>query len=65
MLAINTAGIYPEIRLIYTGSMTPDEICYKDYWLAMINPCIADCPENLLSLLKRHAKPMPYFEVDD
>jgi hypothetical protein len=53
MLAIDTAGTYPEIQLLYTGSMTPGEICYKVYWLAMIDPCIADSPENLLSPLKR------------
>jgi hypothetical protein len=53
MLAINTAGIYPEIKLMHTGSMTPGEICYKVYWLATIDPCIADSPENLLSLLTR------------
>jgi hypothetical protein len=53
MLAINTAGIYPEIQSMYTGSMTPGDICYKVYWVAMINPCIANPPENLLSLLKR------------
>jgi hypothetical protein len=39
--------------LMYTGSMTPGEICYKVYWLATIDPCIADSPENLLSLLTR------------
>jgi hypothetical protein len=53
MLAINTASTYPEIQLLYIGSMTPDEICYKVYWLAMIDPCVADSPENLLSPLKR------------
>jgi hypothetical protein len=54
MLAIDTAGTYPEIQLLYTGSMTPGEICYyKVSWLATINPCVADSPENLLSLLKR------------
>jgi hypothetical protein len=53
MLAINTAGTYPEIQLLYTGSMTPGEICYKVYWLETIDPCIADSPENLLSPLKR------------
>jgi hypothetical protein len=53
MLDIDTAGTYPEIQLMYTGSMTPGEICYKDYWLATIDPCIADSPENLLSPLKR------------
>jgi hypothetical protein len=53
MLAINIAGIYPDIQSMYTGSMTPGEICYKVYWLATINPCIADSPEKLISLLKR------------
>jgi hypothetical protein len=53
MLAIATAGTYPEIQLLYTGSMTPGEICYKVCWLATIDPCIADSPENLLSILKR------------
>jgi hypothetical protein len=53
MLAIETASIYPEIQPMYTGSMTPGKICYKVYWLATINPCIADSPENLLSFLKR------------
>ncbi len=53
MHAIDTAGTYPEIQLLYPGSMTPDEICYKVSWLATINPCVADSPENLLSLLKR------------
>ena len=28
--------------------MTPGEICYKVYWLATINPFIAESPENLL-----------------
>jgi hypothetical protein len=50
MLAIDTASTYPEIQLQYTGSMTPGEICYKVYWLATIDPCIADFPENLLPL---------------
>jgi hypothetical protein len=53
MLAINTAGTYPEIQLLYTGLMTTDEICYKVYWPARIDPCIADSLENLLFLLKR------------
>jgi hypothetical protein len=53
MLAIDNAVTYPEIQLLYTGSMTPGEICYKVSWLAMINPCVADSPVNLLSLLKR------------
>jgi hypothetical protein len=53
MLAINTAGTYPEIHLLYTGSKALGEICYKVYWLATIDPCVADSPERLLSLLKR------------
>ncbi len=53
MLAIDTAGTYPEIQLLYTGSMTPGEICYKVYWLEMTDPCVADSPENLLSPSKR------------
>ena len=53
MLAIDTAGTYPEIQLLYTGSMTPGEICCKVSWLVTINPYVADSPENLLSLLKR------------
>jgi hypothetical protein len=53
MLAIDIAGIYPEIQLLYTGSMTPGKICYKVSWLATIDPCVADFPENLLSPLKR------------
>jgi hypothetical protein len=53
MLAIDTAGTYPEIQSWYTGSMTPGEICYKVFWLATIDPCIADSPENLISLLRR------------
>ncbi len=50
MLAIDTASTYPEIQLLYTGLMTPGKICYKVYQLAMIDPCIADFPENLLPL---------------
>ncbi len=53
MLAIDTAGTYPEIQLLYTGSTTPSEICCKVSWLATIDPWIADSPENLLSLLKK------------
>jgi hypothetical protein len=53
MLAIDTASTYPEIQLLYTGSMTPGEICNKVYWLAMINPCIADSQENVLSPIMR------------
>ncbi len=52
-LLIQQAPNYPEILLLYTGSMIPGEISYKVSWLAMINPCVADSPENLLSLLKR------------
>jgi hypothetical protein len=53
MLPINTSGIYAEIQSMYNGSMVPGEICYKVYWLATINPCVAGSPEKLLSLLKR------------
>ncbi len=53
MLAIDIAGTYLEITLLYTGSMTPGEICYKVCWLATTDPCVADSPENLLSPLKR------------
>ncbi len=53
MLAINIAGTYPEIQLLYTGIMTPDAICLKVCWLAATDPCIADSPENFLSPLKR------------
>jgi hypothetical protein len=52
MLAIDTAGNL-EIQLLYTESMTPGEICYKVYWLATTNPCVANFPENLLYPLKR------------
>jgi hypothetical protein len=38
MIAIDTAGTYPEIELLYTGSINPSEICYKVYWLATIDP---------------------------
>ncbi len=64
MLAIDTAGTYPEIQLLYTGSMTPGEICYKVYWLAMIDPCIADSPENLLFPLKRLILITKYHDGD-
>jgi hypothetical protein len=37
MLAINIAA--PEIFLLYTGSMTPGEICYKVCQLARTDPC--------------------------
>ncbi len=53
MLAVDTAGTYPEIQLLYPGSMTPGEFCYKVSWLATIDHCVADSPEHLLSLLKR------------
>jgi hypothetical protein len=53
MLAIDRAGTYPEIQLLFTGSMTPGEICYKVYWLATIDPCVDDSPENLLSPFER------------
>ncbi len=51
MLAIDMVGIYPEIQFLYTGLMTPGEVCYKVYWLATTDPCIANSPENLLSPL--------------
>jgi hypothetical protein len=53
MLAIDIAGTYLEIQLLYTGFMIPDEICYKVYRLMTTDPCIADSSENLLSPLKR------------
>jgi hypothetical protein len=42
----------PTQRFNY-GTLAPGEICYKVYWLATIDPCIADSPENLLFLLKK------------
>ncbi len=51
MLAFDTAHTYPEIQLFYTG-LTPGKICYKVYQIAMIEPCIADSPENLLRPFK-------------
>ncbi len=52
MLAIDIAGTYPEIQLLYTGLMTPGKICYKVYQLAKIDPFIADSLENLLPLYR-------------
>jgi hypothetical protein len=52
MLAIDTVSTYPEIQLLYTGLMTPGEICYRVSWLATIDPCVADFPENLLCPFK-------------
>ncbi len=52
MLAIDTAGTYPEIQLLYTGLMTPVKIFYKVYQLAKIDPCIADSPKNFLCPFK-------------
>jgi hypothetical protein len=52
MLAIDTARTYPEIRLLYTGLMTPGKICYKVYQFATTDSCIADSPENLLHPFK-------------
>jgi hypothetical protein len=63
MLAIDIAGTYPKIQLLYPGSMTLGEICYKVYWLATIDPCVADFPENLLSLLKRLTLMMSIMNV--
>jgi hypothetical protein len=53
LLLTQQAPTYPEIQLLYTGSITLGEICYKVYWLATIDPCIDYSPENLLSLSKR------------
>ncbi len=52
MLTMDIAGTYLEIKLLYTGSMTPGEICYKVCWLATTDSFIADSPENLLPPLK-------------
>jgi hypothetical protein len=52
MLAFDTACTYPEIQLLYTRLMTPGKICYKVYQIAMIEPRIADSPENLLRPFK-------------
>jgi hypothetical protein len=54
MLAFDTARTYPEIQLLYTGLMTPGKICYTDYQIATIEPCIADSPENLLCPFKAY-----------
>jgi hypothetical protein len=65
MLNIDTAGIYPEIQLMNTaGSMTPGDICYKVYWLATIDPCVADPPENLLFSFKETYPYGIYHEGD-
>jgi hypothetical protein len=53
MLAIDMAGTYLEIQLLYTILMTPGGICYKVYWLATTETCIANSPENLLSPIRR------------
>ncbi len=52
MLAFHTAHTYPEVQLLYTGLMTPGKICDKVYQIAMIEPCFADSPENLLHPFK-------------
>jgi hypothetical protein len=52
MLAFDTTRTYPAIQLLDTGLMTPGKICYKVYQIAMIEPCIADSPENLLCPFK-------------
>ncbi len=36
---------------MYTGLLIPGEICYKVCRLAMTDPCLADPPGNLLSLV--------------
>jgi hypothetical protein len=64
MLAIDTASTYPEIQLLYTGLMTPGKICYKVYQIAMIEPCIADSPENLLRPFKETYPYDIYHEGD-
>jgi hypothetical protein len=64
MLAIDTAGTYPEIQLMYTGLMTPGKIYYKVYQIAMIEPCIADSPENLLHPFKKTHPYDIYHEGD-
>ncbi len=52
MLAIDIASTYgPMDSLMYTGLMTSGEICNKVCQLATTDPCLADPPENLLSLL--------------
>ncbi len=42
----------PTQRINYStlDQWIPGEICYKVSWLAMIVPCVADSPENLLPL---------------
>jgi hypothetical protein len=64
MLAIDTASTYPDIQLLYTGLMPPGKICYKVYQLAMIDPCIADSPENLLHPFKETYSCDVYHEGD-
>jgi hypothetical protein len=64
MLAIDTAGTYPEIQLLYTGLMTPGKTCYKVYQLAKIEPCIADSPENILHPFKETYSYNIYHEGD-
>jgi hypothetical protein len=53
MLAIDKAGTYLEILLLYAGLMTPGEIRYKVYRLPATDFCIVDSPENLIFSLKR------------
>jgi hypothetical protein len=64
MLAIDRAGTYPEIQLLYTGLMTPDKICYEVYQLATIDSCVADSPENLLCPFKETYPYDIYHEGD-
>ncbi len=64
MLAIDTASTCLEIQLLYTGLITPGEICYKVYQLAMIEPCFADSPENLLHPFKETYPYDVYHESD-
>ncbi len=44
--------------------MTPGKICYKVYQIAMIEPCIADSPENLLHPFKETYPYEIYHEGD-
>ncbi len=52
MLAIDIASS-KRFFLMYTRSIIPGEICYKVCQLAMNDSCLADSPENLMSLLQR------------
>jgi hypothetical protein len=64
MLAVDTASTYPEIQSLYTGLMAPGKICDKVYPLAMIDPCVADSPDNLLRPFKKTYPYDIYHEGD-